>query len=68
MEFAALSPGERATLPGAFFFDGRYVVTGSFNWTENAERRNRENLVILDCPEMAQVFGAEWESIRRDVP
>jgi mitochondrial cardiolipin hydrolase len=45
--------------------DGRYVVTGSYNWTENAERRNRENLVILECPEMAQVFSAEWESIRK---
>jgi len=48
--------------------DGHYVVTGSFNWTENAERRNRENLVILDCPEMAQAFNAEWDSIQRDKP
>ena len=48
--------------------DSRYVVTGSFNWTESGERRNRENLVILDCPEMAQAFSAEWESIRRDAP
>ena len=22
-----------------------------------------ENLVVLDCPEMAQAFGAEWDSI-----
>ena len=48
--------------------DGRYVVTGSYNWTESAERRNRENLVILDCPEVAQVFKAEWDSIQRDKP
>jgi phosphatidylserine/phosphatidylglycerophosphate/cardiolipin synthase-like enzyme len=26
--------------------DGRYVITGSFNWTVNAERQNRENLVV----------------------
>jgi phosphatidylserine/phosphatidylglycerophosphate/cardiolipin synthase-like enzyme len=45
--------------------DGRYVVTGSYNWTESAERRNRENLVILDCPEVAQAFSAAWESIRK---
>jgi phosphatidylserine/phosphatidylglycerophosphate/cardiolipin synthase-like enzyme len=37
--------------------DGRYVVTGSYNWTESAERRNRENLVILDCPEVANAFA-----------
>ena len=48
--------------------DGRYVVTGSFNWTENAERRNTENLVILDCSEMAQAYSAEWASIQRDKP
>ena len=48
--------------------DGRYVVTGSYNWTDNAERRNRENLVILECPEMAQVFNAEWDLIQRDTP
>ena len=34
--------------------DGRYVITGSFNWTENAERRNRENLVILKAVQSAQ--------------
>jgi phosphatidylserine/phosphatidylglycerophosphate/cardiolipin synthase-like enzyme len=48
--------------------DGRYVVTGSYNWTESAERRNRESLVILDCPEVASVFATEWDSIRPDAP
>jgi len=36
--------------------DGRWVVTGSFNWTEGAERRNRENVVTLDCPALAKAF------------
>jgi phosphatidylserine/phosphatidylglycerophosphate/cardiolipin synthase-like enzyme len=48
--------------------DGRYVVTGSYNWTESAERRNRENMVILECAEMVEAFSAEWESIQRDKP
>jgi phosphatidylserine/phosphatidylglycerophosphate/cardiolipin synthase-like enzyme len=48
--------------------DGRYIVTGSFNWTENAERRNRENMVVLDCPSLASDFSAEWDSIQRDKP
>jgi phosphatidylserine/phosphatidylglycerophosphate/cardiolipin synthase-like enzyme len=48
--------------------DSRYVITGSFNWTDNAERRNRENMVVLDCPSLADDFGAEWDSIQRDKP
>ena len=43
--------------------DSRWVITGSFNWTSNAERRNHENLLILDCPDLAARFEAEWESI-----
>jgi phosphatidylserine/phosphatidylglycerophosphate/cardiolipin synthase-like enzyme len=43
--------------------DGRWVITGSFNWTISAERRNRENVLILDCPSLAALFEAEWESI-----
>ena len=43
--------------------DGRWVITGSFNWTIAAERRNRENVLILDCPSLAAAFEAEWESI-----
>ena len=48
--------------------DGRYIVTESFNWTENAERRNRENMVVLDCPSLASDFSAEWDSIQCDKP
>jgi len=43
--------------------DGRWVITGSYNWTVAAERRNRENVVILDCPSLAALFEAEWERI-----
>lgn len=48
--------------------DGRWVITGSFNWTISAENRNRENLVILDCPDLARSFTAEWDLIRPDEP
>ena len=43
--------------------DSRWVITGSYNWTTSAERRNRENILILDCPSLAALFEAEWESI-----
>jgi phosphatidylserine/phosphatidylglycerophosphate/cardiolipin synthase-like enzyme len=48
--------------------DGRWVITGSFNWTESAEQRNRENVLTFDCPALAQAFDAEWETIRPNEP
>jgi phosphatidylserine/phosphatidylglycerophosphate/cardiolipin synthase-like enzyme len=43
--------------------DGRRVLTGSYNWTQKAET-NWENLLIIDCPELAKSYEAEWEKIR----
>jgi len=43
--------------------DGATVITGSYNWTLKAER-NWENLLILDCPELAKLYLQEWEKIR----
>ena len=46
--------------------DARWIITGSFNWTANAENRNRENLLALDCPELAWSFASEWMLILPD--
>ena len=43
--------------------DGRWIITGSFNWTTSAERRNHENVLILDCPDLAARFETEWARI-----
>jgi Phosphatidylserine/phosphatidylglycerophosphate/cardiolipin synthases and related enzymes len=43
--------------------DGRRVLTGSYNWTLKSEK-NWENLLILDCPELAKAYESEWERIR----
>jgi phosphatidylserine/phosphatidylglycerophosphate/cardiolipin synthase-like enzyme len=43
--------------------DGRWITSGSFNWTANAENRNRENLLVMDCPELAWSFISEWALI-----
>lgn len=48
--------------------DGRWVITGSFNWTVSAEQRNRENVLVFDCPALAGSFDAEWEIITPDSP
>ena len=43
--------------------DGARVLTGSYNWTAKAET-NWENLLILECPALAQSYETEWEKIR----
>jgi phosphatidylserine/phosphatidylglycerophosphate/cardiolipin synthase-like enzyme len=46
-------------------FDGRLVATGSYNWTNAAERANRENLVILDDPRAVERFEREFSRLWR---
>jgi phosphatidylserine/phosphatidylglycerophosphate/cardiolipin synthase-like enzyme len=37
--------------------DGRTVITGSFNFTTNAEKSNAENLLIIhDRPDLYQLY------------
>ena len=40
--------------------DQRVVVTGSFNFTNSADTRNAENLLILDSPSLASRYHANW--------
>jgi len=42
---------------------GKGVITGSYNWTLPAENRKRENLILLECPAEAELYGREWEMI-----
>jgi phosphatidylserine/phosphatidylglycerophosphate/cardiolipin synthase-like enzyme len=41
--------------------DGRTVGTGSYNWTDAAERSNLENHVVLPSPELASAYLKNWE-------
>jgi phosphatidylserine/phosphatidylglycerophosphate/cardiolipin synthase-like enzyme len=34
-------------------FDGQTICTGSFNWTNNAEKNNDENLLVVDGADLA---------------
>ena len=43
--------------------DGRRILTGSFNWTKSAEDRNQENVLILDCADLARLYEQEWDGI-----
>jgi len=42
-------------------FDDRVAATGSYNWTQSAERANYENLVLLDDPEVVAQFEREFQ-------
>lgn len=43
--------------------DGHTVLTGSFNWTVNADRNNWENFVIILDPMLAHDFEAEFQKL-----
>lgn len=43
--------------------DDRYVLTGSFNFSDGADRSNDENLLVLDNLAVAQAFAREFESL-----
>mgnify|MGYP001197131657 FL=1 len=46
-----------------FIIDGRTVVMGSFNFSENATSSNDENLLIIDNVALAQAFEEEYQRI-----
>ena len=43
--------------------DERVVIFGSFNFSDNANTSNDENLLIIENPEIARAFLAEYERI-----
>lgn len=43
------------------------VITGSYNWTVAAQRRNAENVLIVSgAADLAQTYKANWERHRND--
>lgn len=43
--------------------DDRYVLTGSFNFSEGADRSNDENLMVIDNRAIAKAFVREFENL-----
>lgn len=43
--------------------DERYVITGSLNYSTNAETSNDENVIIIDNPDIAKLYMQEFERI-----
>jgi len=47
-----------------FILDGRTVLFGSFNFSNNADKDNDENILFVDDPALAQAFEAEFQRVR----
>lgn len=43
--------------------DNQVVITGSYNWTDNAEYRNDENIVVLRDPVQATNYSVEFRRL-----
>jgi len=43
--------------------DEKIILTGSFNWSQNAEERNNENLIVIESVEVSSIFEEEFEKI-----
>ena len=40
--------------------DNRLLLTGSYNWTFSANKRNDENLMVIDDPEIIEIFQNQF--------
>jgi phosphatidylserine/phosphatidylglycerophosphate/cardiolipin synthase-like enzyme len=45
--------------------DNKIVITGSYNWTRNAEHRNRENVIIIYSRSLAEIYTEEFFKLWR---
>ena len=61
VEVQTVAPGGRNHNKFAVI-DGSRVLTGSYNWTAKAES-NWENLLVIDCTELAKAYDTEWEKV-----
>jgi phosphatidylserine/phosphatidylglycerophosphate/cardiolipin synthase-like enzyme len=46
--------------------DNRIVITGSFNFSDSANTRNNENVLIIDNADIAKLYLAEFQRIWQD--
>lgn len=46
--------------------DNKIAISGSYNWTYNAEFRNKENIISTDNQEIIEQFKSEYELIKAD--
>ena len=47
----------------AIILDESVVIAGSYNFTRSADKRNDEQVLVIQCPEIAKAFLAEFDKI-----
>lgn len=58
---------EKGTMNHRFaIFDGKKVVTGSYNWSEASEKWNYENLLIIRDDEVVASYQKEFDRLWRE--
>lgn len=48
--------------------DHEYVITGSYNWTYYAEKRNIENIIITDFQPVVDQYLEEYDRMQQEIP
>lgn len=49
-----------------FIIDEKTVITGSFNPSNNGDKGNDENILIIGSEEIAGMFEEEFEMVRKE--
>jgi cardiolipin hydrolase len=44
-------------------FDGKRLLTGSFNWTRSASEQNEENMIVTPDPVLVAAFQGRFEAL-----
>ena len=47
--------------------DNHTVITGSYNWSDNAEFKNEENITIETDNEQANRFSVKFRDLRKQI-
>lgn len=58
-----ISAGERFLHEKFGVFDGKKVITGTYNWTYGAEYRNHESIVISDYEKLVQGYSIRFKNL-----
>lgn len=54
---------KRGSMHHKFMVIGGFVATGSYNWSQNAEYYNNENLIVMNDANAAQAYLGEFKKI-----
>lgn len=43
--------------------DSELLITGSYNWTMGANTKNDENIMVVDCPYVIEIYQEQFEKL-----